>query len=79
MAISVIDASNPYRQLLIRGELTESRDDDQLAVMDVLARKYLGQAFPRRRWSGRIVLVLRPTLARYYESPLAKLMVEPHG
>jgi PPOX class probable F420-dependent enzyme len=79
MALSVTDASNPYLQLLIRGQLIEARPDDNLETMDGLALKYLGQAFPRRRWSGRVVLVMQPTLARYYESSLANLVVEPDG
>jgi PPOX class probable F420-dependent enzyme len=75
MALSVTDSENPYRQLLIRGELLEVRPDDDMVEMDKMAVKYLGQPFPRRRWSGRIVLVLRPTMVRYYESPLADLVV----
>ncbi len=76
VALSVT-GPNPYHQLLIRGELIEVRPDDELVAMDALAQKYLGQPFPRRRWSGRVVLVLRPTLARYYESSLSDLVVEP--
>lgn len=71
VALSVVDSNNPYRQLLIRGRVASIRPDDELAAMDELSRKYLGQAFPRRRWSGRIVLVVHPGLARYYRSPLA--------
>lgn len=74
VALSVVDAENPYRQLLIRGRVVETRDDDDMVGMDALAQKYLGQPFPRRRWSGRIVLVVEAQVVRYYESPLAGLV-----
>lgn len=74
VALSVVDAENPYRQLLIRGRVVETRPDDDMAGMDALAEKYLGQPFPRRKWSGRIVLVIAADVARYYESPLADLV-----
>jgi len=76
MALSVTGA-NPYEQLLIRGRLVETRPDDDLAAMDQLSLKYLGRPFPRRRWSGRVALVFEASIARYYQSPLADLVVDP--
>jgi PPOX class probable F420-dependent enzyme len=77
VALSVADANNPYRQLLIRGRVVETRPDDDLVGMDALSQKYLGQPMPRRRWSGRLVLVIEPHVSRYYESPLAQLWRPP--
>jgi PPOX class probable F420-dependent enzyme len=71
VALSITDYRNPYEQALIRGLVVQARDDNDLAVLDQLAQKYLGGPFPRRKWSSRVVYVIRPTLARYYKSPLA--------
>jgi PPOX class probable F420-dependent enzyme len=74
VALSVTDATNPYRQLLVRGRVVELRPDNDLVVLDAFSQKYLGAPFPRRRWSTRVVLVIEPSLARAYTSPLADLV-----
>jgi PPOX class probable F420-dependent enzyme len=70
VALSITAFDDPYEQLLIRGRVSEIRPDDDLAVMDAFALRYLGGPFPRRKWSQRVALVISPTLARYYHSPL---------
>lgn len=70
VALSVISFDNPYEQVLIRGRVVEVRDDNDLTVLDALSRQYLGTDFPRRKWSSRVVYVIRPLVARYYLSPL---------
>ncbi|WP_336883171.1 TIGR03618 family F420-dependent PPOX class oxidoreductase [Rhodococcus globerulus] len=70
VSISVVNYDNPYDQVLIRGRVTEMRDDDDLAVMDAMAQKYLGTDFPRRAWSKRVVFVIEADVARAYKSPL---------
>jgi|SRR5687767_9602308 len=70
VALSVVAYDNPYDHLLIRGQVVEIRDDDELVAMDALSQKYLGASFPRRRWSKRVVLVIAPSLARYRKSPI---------
>lgn len=70
VALSVTAFDDPYDQVLIRGRVTEMRPDDDLEVLDAMAQKYLGTPFPRRRWSGRVVLVITPSLARSYRSVL---------
>lgn len=70
VALSVIAYDDPYRQLLIRGRVTERRADDDLAALDALAQKYLGSLFPRRRWSERLVLAITPDVVRTYKSSL---------
>ena len=70
VALSVVAYDDPYDQLLIRGKVVETRDDDELSAMDALSQKYLGSSFPRRRWSKRVVLVIGPSLARHRKSPL---------
>ena len=70
VALSVTDYENPYEQVLIRGRVVETRDDNDLEVLDALSRQYLGKPFPRRKWSSRVVYVVEASVARYYQSPL---------
>lgn len=70
IALSVTDFDNPYEQVLIRGRVIETRDDNDLTVLDALSQQYLGKPFPRRKWSSRVVYVIQPSVARYYKSPL---------
>ena len=70
VALSIIDQSNPYEQLLIRGRVVEVRPDDDLAFLDALSVRYTGAAFPRRKWKQRAIYVIEPSVARYYQSPL---------
>lgn len=70
VALSVIAFDDPYFQLLLRGRVVETRADDALAVLDALSQKYLGSAFPRRKWSSRLALVIEPHMARAYRSTL---------
>jgi PPOX class probable F420-dependent enzyme len=70
VALSVTAFDNPYEQVLLRGRVVELRDDPDLVAMDQLSQKYLGGSFPRRRWSQRVVIVIAPTVARYYQSKL---------
>ncbi len=70
VALSVLAFENPYDQLLVRGRVIEVRPDPDLAVLDEFSLKYLGVPFARRKWSERVVLVIEPSLARAYTSPL---------
>ena len=70
VALSITDHENPYEQALIRGCVVETRDDNDLIVLDALSEQYLGKPFPRRKWSSRVVYVIEADVARYYKSPL---------
>jgi PPOX class probable F420-dependent enzyme len=70
VAVSVTAFDDPYDQLLIRGRVVEVRPDDDLEELDRFSQRYLGAPFGRRRWSQRVVLVIEPSLARAYHSPL---------
>jgi PPOX class probable F420-dependent enzyme len=70
VALSITDSENPYEQALIRGRVIETRDDNDLTVLDELSEQYLGTPFPRRKWSSRVVYVIEAAVARYYKSPL---------
>jgi PPOX class probable F420-dependent enzyme len=70
VALSVTAFEDPYEQLLVRGRVVEVRDDAELRMLDAISQRYIGQPFPRRRWSRRIVFVIEPDVARYHHSPL---------
>lgn len=70
VAISLVSRENPYEQLLIRGRVVESRDDNDLVGLDALSQAYLGRPFPRRKWSSRVLYVVEPSVTRHYLSPL---------
>jgi len=70
VALSVSDFANPYEQALIRGRVIETRDDNDLVVLDAMSEQYLSKPFPRRKWSSRVVYVIEADVARYYKSPL---------
>ncbi len=66
VGLSVVSLANPYLEAQIRGRVVERRPDPDFAVMDRMARKYTGQAFPwRRDPANRVVLVIEPERARY--------------
>lgn len=77
VSLSVVSFTDPYDQLLLRGRVVEVRADDDLAVLDALSQKYLGEPFPRRKWSQRVVLVIEPAQARAYRSALRDPRTEP--
>ena len=49
VAISIMDAGNPYHMAQVRGRVAEVVEGDEaLAIMDRLARQYTGEDFPMR-------------------------------
>ncbi len=44
VALSIVDVTNPYRYLEIRGTVSEIVDDEQNAFIDSMALKYIDQA-----------------------------------
>lgn len=62
VAVSVVDAQNPYRFAIIRGEIVERRHEGADAHIDALAKKYLGQdSYPFRQPSEqRVILRIKP-------------------
>lgn len=70
VALSVVDRDNPYRVASLRGRVVEQRPDEDVAVMDALAQKYIRGPFvgPYRE-SGRVVLVIELSHARHRVLP----------
>jgi PPOX class probable F420-dependent enzyme len=67
VAISVVDAANPYRSAHLRGRVVERLDGEEaLAVIDRLSQKYIGAPFPMRQG---VVYWVEVERARFVELP----------
>jgi PPOX class probable F420-dependent enzyme len=69
VALSILPADNPYRQLQIRGRVIDRRNDDDFSVMDVISRKYTSGPFPWKHLKRRVILVVEPEHERLDELP----------
>lgn len=69
VAISLVNQDNPYEEAQLRGKVVERRPDPDLTIMDALALKYTGKAFPFRAPDGRIALYIELEKARYVKLP----------
>lgn len=65
VALSVQDPDNPYRYMQIRGRIAEVTEKGADAVIDSLAKKYLGvDKYPNRRpGEVRVTYKIEPTSA----------------
>jgi PPOX class probable F420-dependent enzyme len=57
VALSVIDADNPYRMAAVQGRVIEERADEGCRYMDPISIKYTGERFPSRG-SDRVCFVI---------------------
>jgi PPOX class probable F420-dependent enzyme len=57
VALSVTDASNPYRMAAIQGRVVEVRADEDCRYMDAISFKYTNAPFPSRG-PGRVCFVI---------------------
>jgi PPOX class probable F420-dependent enzyme len=57
VALSVVDAENPYRMAALQGRVSEVRPDEECRYMDPIAIKYTGAPFPFRG-PGRVCFVI---------------------
>ena len=62
IALSIVDPDNPYRYLEIRGVVERVDPDPDIAFINSMAKKYLGQdRYPwHRPEDERVVVVVRP-------------------
>lgn len=67
VSISIVDAEDPYRPLLINGRVTEMTGEGAEADIDDLAERYLGlDEYPNRRpGEERIRVLISPEKASY--------------
>jgi PPOX class probable F420-dependent enzyme len=69
VAISVVDGTNPYRTVQIRGRVVERRTGDPAEeVIERLARKFTGEPFPWRS-PNSVLYVIEPEHVRITELP----------
>jgi PPOX class probable F420-dependent enzyme len=71
VAVSIVDFSNPYEEVQIRGRVAERRPDPDLKMMDPISHKYTGKPFPMRNPEGRVALIIEVEKARYTKLPFA--------
>lgn len=69
VALSIVDFTNPYEEVQIRGRVVERRPDPDLKVLDPISRKYTGKPFPMRGPEGRVALIIQVDKARYTKLP----------
>lgn len=62
IALSIVDPSNPYRYLEIRGKVVRIDEDPDRAFINSMAKKYLGQdVYPwHQPGDERVVVVVEP-------------------
>lgn len=67
IALSIVDETNPYRYLEIRGTVAEIVDDEGNAFIDSMAQKYIDR--PQYPWhqagDHRVVVKVTPSATRH--------------
>jgi len=69
VALSIVDFTNPYEEVQLRGRVIERRSDPELKTMDPISHKYTGKPFPMRKPEGRVALVIEVEKERYTKLP----------
>ena len=69
VALSIVDFTNPYEEVQIRGRIVERRPDPHLKFMDPISHKYTGKPFPFRAPEGRVALIIAVEKVRYTKLP----------
>jgi PPOX class probable F420-dependent enzyme len=68
-ALSIVDFTNPYEEVQIRGRVIERRPDPDLKTLDPVSLKCTGKPFPMRNPEGRVVLIIEVEKVRYTTLP----------
>jgi PPOX class probable F420-dependent enzyme len=69
VALSIVDFTNFYEEVQIRGRVIERRPDPDLKIMDPISHKYTGKPFPFRNPEGRVALIAEVEKERYTKLP----------
>jgi len=69
VALSIVDFTNPYEEVQIRGRVIERRPDSDFKTMDAVSHKYTGKPFPMRNPEGRVALIIEVEKVRYTKLP----------
>ncbi len=68
--MSIVDFTNPYEEVQIRGRVVERRPDPDLKTMDPISHKYTGPPFPMRNPDGRVALIMEVEKGALHQAPL---------
>ncbi len=69
VAVSIVDFTNPYEEVQIRGRVVERRPDSNFKYMDAVSHKYIAKPFPFRSPEGRVALMIEVEKVRYTKLP----------
>ncbi len=69
VSLSIVDFTNPYEEVQIRGRVAERRPDSDFKQMDSISDKYTGKPFPFRSPEGRVALIIEVERVRYTKLP----------
>ena len=69
VALSIVEFTNPYEEVQIRGRVIERRADSDFKMMDAVSHKYTGKPFPMRSPEGRVALIVEVEKVRYTKLP----------
>ena len=69
VALSIVDFTNPYEEVQIRGRVIGRRPDPGLKFMDPISHKYTGKPFPFPNPEGRVALIVEVEKERYTKLP----------
>ncbi len=69
ISLSIVDFSDPYMEVQIRGRVVDRRLDPQLKFFDAISQKYIGKPWPYRDEEHPIVLVIEVLKALYSKHP----------
>ena len=63
VGLSVVDANDPWRYVLVRGRVTDFKPDTDLAFIDKMSTRYTGQPY-RWREAAREIFTITPDYIR---------------
>ena len=69
VALSIVDFTNPYEEVQIRGRVVERRPDSAFKWMDAITHKYTGKPFSFRNPEGRVGFVIELEKVHYTQLP----------
>lgn len=69
VALSIVDFTNPYEEVQVRGRVVERRPDQEFKTLDLISRQYTGKPFPMRNTEGRVAMIIEVEKARYTKLP----------
>lgn len=60
VALSIVDPADPYRYIQVQGQVVAETEEGAREMIDHLAQKYIGQAYPWHRGETRVTYKILP-------------------